>query len=514
MNGIPDDAIVAVLGAGTMGAGIAWVAAEAGHPVRLYDADPDAVGAAVDDMRSRLDRSVAKGTRSAANADAIVARIEPALSLAELAGAALAIEAIVEDLAIKQQVFRDLEDIVGAEAILATNTSSLSVTAIAAPLGGPERVVGMHFFNPAPIMPLVEIVVGADTSAQTIDTARATATAWGKTAVRCSSTPGFIVNRVARPFYGESLRLLEEGVADVATIDAIVTGAGGFRMGPFTLMDLVGLDINLAVSKSVYAQSFHDPRFAPNVRQQAKVDAGHLGRKSGRGWYRYDDGRGVVEPSTLPAGPTPGVVRADEGPLLDDVVARLTAGGLTVERTELPFCIEVDGVQIFETDGRPAEMLMLDPDVPDRVTVDLVLDWSTAERVAIAAPAKVPDESVAKAAGLFQAAGLAVSRIDDAPGMVMARVLAQIVSVAADAAAAGVATPDDIDTAMRLGTNYPGGPFEWADGPALVRVLSILDHLRWFYGEDRYRMAPSIRRAVHAGTSLRSQAMRRIGGDP
>jgi 3-hydroxybutyryl-CoA dehydrogenase len=508
MSALPRDTVVAVLGAGTMGAGIAHVAAEAGHRVLLFDTNQEVIVSALQSLQQRLDRSVATGRRSAEQAAALVSRISPAAALAELADAGLVIEAIIEDLGIKQRVFAELEDIVAADAVLATNTSSLSVTAIAAPLRDPRRVVGMHFFNPAPVMPLVEIVVGADTAPDVTDAAIATAAAWGKTAVRCTSTPGFIVNRVARPFYSESLRILDEGVADIATIDAIVTGSGGFRMGPFTLMDLVGLDVNLAVSTSVYEQSFHDPRFAPHLRQRAKVDAGHLGRKTGRGWYDYADGAPVVEPATLPQGPHPDLVLADEGPLLDDVVTRLEAGGVTVVRTDLPFFLEVDGVQIFPTDGRPAAMLMLDPDLPDRVTLDLVLDWSTAERVAISAPSSVADASIAKAAGVFQAAGLMVSRVDDVPGMVMARILAQLVSVAADAATAGVAAPEDIDTAMRLGTNYPGGPFEWADTLGVTRIQMVLDHLRWFYGEDRYRMAPAVRRAVFAGVPLRKQAAR------
>ncbi len=353
--------------------------------------------------------------------------------------------------------------------------------------------------------------MGDDTALEVAEQAYATVAGWGKTPVRCASTPGFIVNRVARPFYSEALRILDEGIADIATIDAIVTGSGGFRMGPFTLMDLVGLDVNLSVSKSVYAQTFHDPRFAPHVRQQAKVDAGHLGRKTGRGWYDHGEGVTQPEPATLPPGPTPERVSADADPGFDALVAKLRAAGIEVDRRDDgAFCLDVDGVQVFPTDGRPAQMLMLDPDVVDRVTMDLVLDWATATRIAIAAPQRVAEESVAKVAGLFQAAGLEVSRVDDAPGMVLARIVAQIISVAADAAAVGVAAPDDIDTAMRLGTNYPGGPFEWADRIGVVPVMLVLDGIRWFYGEDRYRTAAAIRRAVYSSQRLRDQVQRSI----
>ncbi len=505
-----NDRVVGVLGAGTMGAGIAQVAADAGHPVRLYDADGTVVEQALTDVRERLERSVAKGKRSQGDVDALLGRIAPAASLEDLTDAGLVIEAIVENLDVKREVFGRLEELVSAEAVLATNTSSLSVTAIAAGLRSPGRVVGMHFFNPAPVMPLVEVVVGADSDPAAVELAHATAAAWGKTPVRCTSTPGFIVNRVARPFYGEALRLLDEGVADIPTIDAIVTGAGGFPMGPFTLMDLVGLDVNLSVSKSVYAQTFHDPRFAPHVRQQAKVDAGHLGRKTGRGWYDYSEGAPDLAAVPLAAGPPPQQVRADHDPRLDSLVDRLEAAGIEVERGGDDFFLEADGVRVLPTDGRPAELLMLDPDSPDRLTLDLVLDWRSATRVAIAAGARVSESSIAKVAGLFQAAGLEVFHIGDGPGMVLARIVAQLQSVAADAAAAGVATPEDIDTAMRLGTNYPGGPFEWADRYGVVGTMMVLDGIRWLYGEDRYRTAPAIKRAVYSSLALRDAARRTV----
>lgn len=249
------DQTVAVVGTGAMGAGIAQVAAAAGHRVRLLDARPGAAERAVADLRATFDKLAAKGRLTAAEAAAAKARLHPAAQLVELADAGLAIEAIVEDLDAKQALFGELEGIVGAGCLFATNTSSISVTAIGARLKTPGRLAGLHFFNPAPLMALVEIVSGLATDAGVAATLFATAAAWGKEPVRARSTPGFIVNRVARPYYGEGLRLLGEGAADCATLDAVLREAGGFRMGPFELMDMIGHDVNFAVTQSVWKAS-------------------------------------------------------------------------------------------------------------------------------------------------------------------------------------------------------------------------------------------------------------------
>ncbi len=287
---------VGVIGAGAMGAGIAQVAAVAGHQVVIADAQPAAVARARAAHASAMTRDVEKARRSREEADAILARIAyvdgvELEHLAAFADCGLVIEAIVEQLAAKQSVFRALDAIVAPDAILASNTSSLSIAAIAGACQQADRVVGVHFFNPAPIMPLVEIVPGLTTAAHVADRAEALIRSWGKTTVRAKDTPGFLVNRVARPFYGESLCLYDEGVASVATIDWALTALGGFRMGPFTLMDLIGNDINFAVSRSVYESTFFDPRYRPSVTQQRHVEAGWLGRKSGRGYYEYAGGQ-------------------------------------------------------------------------------------------------------------------------------------------------------------------------------------------------------------------------------
>ncbi len=296
---------IAVIGAGTMGSGIAQVAAQAGHDVVLYDTRREVVDKALAMLRKTLDKLVEKGKLAKEQADGIHGRIAPASDLKELAGSGLVIEAIIEDLGIKKMLFADLEGILSADAVLATNTSSLSVTAIAAACGMPERVIGLHFFNPAPLLPLVEVVPGLATEPALGARMCELMKAWGKVPVVCKDTPGFIVNRVARPFYGESLRILEEGLADTHTIDRALKEVGGFRMGPFELMDLIGNDINYMVTKTVWESFFYDPRYRPSFTQQRMVQAKWLGRKTGRGYYRYDTSGMIVTSgpeTTLAAG--------------------------------------------------------------------------------------------------------------------------------------------------------------------------------------------------------------------
>jgi len=291
---------VGVVGAGAMGRGIAQVAAAAGHPVVLADARPAAAAGAREAIAHALASLVAKGKLAADRRESILARITtadttadvraPGAALSALAPCGLVIEAIVEDLDAKRGLFAQLAAVAAPDAVLATNTSSLSVAAMAAGCPSPERIIGLHFFNPPPVLPLVEVVPWAGTDPDVAEACVALMTVWGKTAVQCSDTPGFIVNRVARPFYGEALRIAEEGFASFATIDWAMRTIGGFRMGPFELMDFIGNDVNFAVTQAIYTGFFHEPRFRPSLTQQRLVAAGWLGRKSGRGYYEYHEG--------------------------------------------------------------------------------------------------------------------------------------------------------------------------------------------------------------------------------
>lgn len=280
---------IGVVGAGTMGSGIAQVAAQAGFDVTMYDIDEEILEDAVAQIRYFINRGTEKGRITQQEADAAIARLATTTDLADFASCDFVIEAAPENLDLKQQIFGDLDGITAESVILATNTSTLSVTQVATATDREALVVGMHFFNPPPLMPLVEVAAGEGTAGDTVDTTVAVAESMGKSPVRTKDVPGFIVNRVARPFYLEGLRLLNEGVADHETIDRLMREGGGFRMGPFELMDLIGLDINFTASKTVYEAYYHEPRYRPSLLQQRMVESGRLGRKTGRGWYKYED---------------------------------------------------------------------------------------------------------------------------------------------------------------------------------------------------------------------------------
>jgi 3-hydroxybutyryl-CoA dehydrogenase len=487
-----------------MGAGIAQVAATAGYEVRLFDAKPGAAAQAIANIRGQLEQLVAKGKLSLEVAANAAERLQPADTLWSLNSAALVIEAIIEDLDVKRTLFAELEGIVGADCIFATNTSSISVTAIAAALQSPGRLVGMHFFNPAPRMALVEVVSGLATEADVAETVYATALAWGKRPVHAKSTPGFIVNRVARPFYAEGLRLLNEQAADPATLDALMREAGGFRMGPFELMDLIGHDVNLAVTRSVFKAYFGDPRFSPSLIQQALVDAGRLGRKTKQGFFRYgDDEPAPAIASEQPARMPTNVFVWRATALGDAIASRLQAANAAFQE---PFGAPPDGTvlqagntRVCITDGRSATQRAADDGYPNTVLADLTLDPATAGRIALAKADQCSDAAFADAAGVFQAAGLPVSRLADVPGLAVMRTVCMLANEAADAVNQGVCDVDAVDTAMHLGVNYPMGPLAWADLIGAPNVLTVLDHLAQTYGEDRYRASPLLRRVSASG---------------
>jgi 3-hydroxybutyryl-CoA dehydrogenase len=480
---------VAVVGTGTMGQGIAQVALVAGHAVRLHDAAPGRAAQAADAILGRLDRLVEKGRMDGAERDAAARRLLPATGLAELADSALVVEAIVEQLGMKRRLFAELEEIVAEDCLLATNTSSLSVTAVAGALRHPGRFVGLHFFNPAPLMPLVEVVSGFATQEAAVVRAYETARAWGKTPVRCSDTPGFIVNRIARPFYAEAFALYEERGADPATIDAVLRDCGGFRMGPFELTDLIGQDINEAVTRSVWEAFFHDPKFTPSLAQRRLVESGRLGRKSGRGWYTYKEGSTRTEPHTAPPCEAPDTVgvHADLGPAAP-LREMIEEAGVKVTRDRIPgvsdgFIALPGGTALSLTDGSSAT-----GDASGAyIRFDLALDYRTCTRIAIAPGADADPRDVEAAIGLFQRLGKRVSVIADAPGMIVGRTVAMLIDFAVDAVQRGVASAEDIDTAMKLGVNYPRGPLEWFEQLGAQWVRQFLQAMDGEYASSRYK---------------------------
>ncbi len=569
-----------VVGAGTMGAGIAEVSIGHGFSVVLYDVEERIVAGSHSRIRGGLERR-ARREGSAVDPAALLEHLTLTTRLEDVAAGDVVIEAAPEDLTLKRDLFARLDTLAPSTTILASNTSSLSITALAAATSHQERVVGMHFFNPATVMALVEVIPGAHTSAETVEAALALARALGKTPVRAKDTPGFIVNRVARPFYLEALRLLGEGRASVEEIDRIMRLAGGFRMGPFELLDLIGLDVNLAVTKSIYEASGHQPRFRPHPLQEEMVETGLLGRKAGRGFYAYEKGEHSATNRSSPLPPPPSaagsrwVIVVGAGTLANEFqasagIARWTAMRLKqTDARNLPpeevVELLVEGLReaVTSRDEPPARSLQeadaaveFYMDLVDKeftlsnfaiglgshaVWVSLALEtpladltptlqkwlgprrdgsprfhprrvvgfatlppWGDRRLVEILpGPLSGPD-AVSTVRAMFHALGKETAVVTDGAGGVFPRILAMIVNEAALALTEDVASPADIDTAMRLGANYPQGPLALADDVGLDVLLKIMEVLGSRLGEDVYRPAPLLKELVAAGWTGRA----------
>jgi 3-hydroxybutyryl-CoA dehydrogenase len=487
---------VAVIGAGSMGAGIAQLAAQAGHQVRLHDAKPGAAALGLERVAADLEGAVRRGKLEAAPRDAIVKRLVVVERIEELEGCGLAIEAIVEQLEAKQSLFRQLESVLGLDAVLATNTSSISITAVAQGLLHPERVIGWHFFNPAVRMKLVEIIPGVETDPALVPALHALSKAWGKTSVDAPNTPGFIVNRVARPYYAEGLRLLAERIAAAPTIDRLLREAGGFALGPFELMDLIGVDVNLSVTESVFQATAQDPRYAPNTIQQELVQAGRFGRKSGRGFYDYaKDAPAAVGATVAAEEPTGGLRHAPDEGLLQPLLARLRDSGVVMSRDDRlpPESLTLGDLRIALTDGRTAAQRAAETGGGAWALLDLACDFATAPLLGAAANG-AGKAHLGRLAALVRVAGVDLVAPEDVAGLVVMRTVCCLANEAADLMTWAGARAADIDNAMRLGTAYPLGPLAWADRIGSARVVTVLANLQSHYGEVRYRRAPQLTR--------------------
>ena len=494
---------VGIVGAGAMGRGIAQIAAQAGSQVHLFDVNAAAVQQAHAAVLAQWDKLLEKGRIDAAQHQAYKASLQPAATLADLAPCDLVIEAAIERLDIKCKLFADLEDIVGPDAVLATNTSSLSVTAIGAGLKRPQRLAGYHFFNPVPLMKVVEVIAGLKTDPAVCVGLSAYAREMGHTPVQAQDTPGFIVNHAGRAYGTEALRIVGEGVADFATIDRILKDQVGFKLGPFELMDLTALDVSHPVMESVYHQYYEEDRYRPSVITAQRLAGGVLGRKTGEGFYKYADGLMLQTPEA----PAPVVQdmppvwvsprasrRAELLQLLKDLGARIETGASpssTAITFVAPLGFDITTVAVVER---------LDP--ARTIGIDMLIDDAATKRRVLATNPATRTDIRDAAHALMARDGKAVSVIRDSGGFVTQRVVASIVNIAADICQQRICTPGDLETAVTLGLGYPLGPLAMGDRYGPTNVLEVLFNMQTVYGDQRYRPSPWLRRRGAIGLSL------------
>jgi 3-hydroxybutyryl-CoA dehydrogenase len=503
------DCTIGIVGAGIMGRGIAQIAAEAGMIVCLADARREAVDEAVAAIVAMIRRRSEKGRLTTDAAEAACARLVATDAGAERGWAALAdcdlvVEAVVERMEVKHAVLTGLEAVVGDDCILATNTSSLSVTGFAAAARRPERVAGFHFFNPVPLMQVVEVIGGVLTDPAVIARLAAIARRMGHHPVVATDTPGFLVNHAGRAYGTEALRIVQEGVASFADVDRVMTEAAGFRMGPFELFDLTGLDVSQTVMESIYHQYYEEPRYRPSPIGAQRRTAGLFGRKTGRGFYAYPDGRQAkpAEPPVPEVDLTRLSVwidprRVEAGDALAEIAAK---AGATVETGAGPSSGALILLAPLGEDATAAAVA-LGVDATRAVAVD-TLPPLDRRRTMMGTPVTRPDVHDA-AHALLAAGGTAVTTIRDSAGFISQRILAAIVNVGCDIAQQRVASPEDIDRAVELGLGYPEGPLALGDALGPFRILTILEAMRDLSGDPRYRPSPWLRRRATLGVSLK-----------
>jgi 3-hydroxybutyryl-CoA dehydrogenase len=510
--GMPE--IIGVVGAGIMGSGIAQLAAQAGARTLLYDAIPAGLQAGVERIQSGLQRGVDRGRMSAEERERILARLQAVDALEALAPCGLVIEAAPERLELKLELFARLAEVVGEDCVLATNTSSLSVTEIAAGTPQPGRVVGMHFFNPPPVMKLAEVVGGTASSERALALARAVGEAMGKTVIDAADVAGFLVNRCARPFSLIALRLLAERVATVEQIDRIARLEGAFRMGPFELQDLVGIETNHAVAEAFQRASYGEPRYQPSPIQARMVAAGRLGRKTGRGWYEYGEGvRGNEYRPPDPQLPEPGggegrvLVLSGSLPIAGELAEEARAAGFDVRR-------EAQGAEPWltlrcggtgERPHGPRARLLHDASLhagdPEAAGFHVLAPLPAAKLIEITSTPRTDAVSLARLQELIAALGRHAEPVGDAPGLVLGRVVAALINEAAFLIGEGNGSASDVDAGLTLGLNHPRGPVAWSRALGLEHVTAILRALHRELGEERYRTAPLLARLHALGAS-------------
>jgi 3-hydroxybutyryl-CoA dehydrogenase len=503
--------VLGVVGAGTMGAGIAQLGAAAGMRTLLHDPVPEALERGVAATRAGLAKWAEKGRVG----EEAAGLLEPVSTLDELAPCGLVIEAAPERAELKRDLFGALSMLCGDDVVLATNTSSIPVTSLASAAARPENVVGMHFFNPPPLMRLLEVIPAEQTGERALALAKEVGQAMGKDVILAADGPGFLVNRCGRPFSAEGLRLLQERVATHEQIDRICRLGGGFRMGPFELMDLVGVDVGFEVARSFTELSFGEPRWRPSPIQARMVDAGRLGRKSGRGYYEYENGAPYRpdDPADTPApagGDGTAVAILGDGPVADALRERARTAGYEL-REGGPSELVVDaGVRPHPSPPGGAPLLVLCAATslvargePGAVGFHLLPPLEDARLVELTRLPTTQPFAAEAAEEFFSKVGFLAEWVEDAPGLVLGRIVCQLVNEAAFAIGEGVGAADDVDTGLTLGLSHPRGPIAWSEAIGAEHVLAVLDALWEERREERYRAAPLLRRAASLGRSLR-----------
>jgi len=493
------DLSLAVIGTGVMGRGIAQVAAQAGIRVLLFDSRTGAAREAKDSVAAQWQRMQEKGRLGADEHRRALASLAVVDSLSALASCPVVIEAVVEDLAAKRELFAALEAIVAADCLIASNTSSLSITAIAAACKRPERVAGFHFFNPVPLMKVVEVVDGLLTASWVGEALAALALRFGHKPVRARDTPGFIVNHAGRGYGTEALRILGEGIAEFHEVDRILRDAAGFRLGPFELLDLTGLDVSHPVMESIFRQYYDEPRYRPSPITGQRVNAGLLGRKSGRGFYSHAGGKQEDIPEPEAPNARPESVWVSPLELGGKLVELLRPLGAHLDRGARP---AASSLCLVAPLGYDATTAAIDEELDPARTVAVDCLFPTDKRRTLMTTPLTTPEMRAAAHGLLAADGVPVTVIRDSPGFVAQRVIAQVVNIACDIAQQRIASPADIDAAVTLGLGYPRGPLAWGDAIGPDRILKVLERLLEFYGDPRYRASPWLKRRARLGVSL------------